>query len=793
MKKVIIALLSYLFTVSLSLAQGTQTLRGTVTEQETGYPMIGVAVSLTSVSPAQIASTDENGEFSFAQVPTGRHELQFQMIGYKDKVLSNILVQQGKETVLAVSLEEVVIETQEVVIKIGKDKTEAINEMSTTSTRQFSVEETGRYAGSLNDPSRMAANFAGVSGANDGRNDIIIRGNSPLGLLWRMDGLPIPNPNHFGSSGSTGGPVSMLNNSHLANSDFMTGAFPAEYGNALSGVFDLNMRKGNNQKREYLGQIGFNGFELGAEGPFTKKSKASYLINYRYSTLGFFKLIGLQFGTGAAVPQYQDLSMKINIPTQKAGRFSLFAIGGLSYIELLDSKKDTTNSETDLYGNGGFDVYYRANTGMAGINHTYFYNTTTSHKLGLVFSGQYNKIISDSLDAVTFTQPFDNFRADRKEGRITFTAQWNKKFNAHNTLHFGTYISRLGYRTSDELYPQHLAQWIELRGSNGSALLSEAFVQWKHKFTDKFSINTGLHGQHLSMNGASALEPRVGFKYQLKTKHSFTLGAGVHNQMQPLLVYFSKTRLSDGSYLETNKDLGFTRALHLVAGYHVAFSEFWRVKLEAYSQYIDKAPVESHPSYFSMLNAGADFVIPDNDSLVNKGTGTNKGLELTLERFLNKGFYMLATTSLFESKYKGSDGIERNTAFNGNYVVNVLIGKEVKLGKRTTFVSDLKATYSGGRRYLPLDLAASLTEQKTVLDYSNPYAQRYTDYFRADVKVEIRKESKSGKFTQLFTLNVQNVTNNKNIFSQAFDRRTQKVVNIYQLGFMPIPQYKILF
>jgi hypothetical protein len=164
-------------------------------------------------------------------------------------------------------------------------KDQAINEMAVVSARSFTIDETERYAGSLGDPSRMAANFAGVTSVSDQRNDIVIRGNSPLGLLWRLEGLEIPNPNHFGSIGTTGGPISMLNINHLTNSDFYTGAFPAEYGNALAGAFDIRMRNGNNQKHEFMGQMGFNGFELGAEGPFSSNSQASYMANFRYSTL----------------------------------------------------------------------------------------------------------------------------------------------------------------------------------------------------------------------------------------------------------------------------------------------------------------------------------------------------------------------------------------------------------------------------------------------------------------------------------------------------------------------------
>lgn len=185
------------------------------------------------------------------------------------------------------------------------------------SARQLSTDEAFRYAGTRSDPSRMAQNFAGVSGTNDGRNDIIIRGNSPVGVLWRMDGIDIPNPNHFSTLGATGGPVSILNINTLKNSDFLTSAFPAQYGNALAGVFDLKLRNGNNEKNEFIGQLGFNGFEFGAEGPLNKNSKASYLVNYRYSMVAALQSIGLNFGTGSATPYYQNSTFKINIPTKK--------------------------------------------------------------------------------------------------------------------------------------------------------------------------------------------------------------------------------------------------------------------------------------------------------------------------------------------------------------------------------------------------------------------------------------------------------------------------------------------
>ncbi len=790
--KLFLNALLFLFLAHASWAQvGTQTVRGTVVDMQSKYQLPGVAVSVVGSEPLIGTVTDENGEFRLENVPLGRHTIKISFIGYSERILPNILVQQGKETALnTIEMEEVVLESQEVVVTGERDKTQALNEMSTVSTRQFSMEETSRYAGSVNDPSRMAANFAGVNGGNDSRNDIIIRGNSPTGLLWRLEGMPIPNPNHFGSLGATGGPVNMLNYNQLSNSDFMTGAFPAEYGNALSGVFDLQMRNGNNKKREYLGQLGFNGFEGGAEGPFSKKSRASYMVNYRYSTLGLFKAAGLNFGTGQAVPEYQDLSFKIDLPTTKYGRFSLFGVGGVGQIKLLDSENDSTKNNSNLYSNDGADVRFGSKMGTVGLNHIYFLNANSFIRSGVTLSYSGNNIVQDSVSLKTY-KPFPNYHGDRGERKIVFTLQYNRKLSARNTLHVGTYLQQLHFNYNEKVYETSLGIWRDLSVNEGNTLLTEVFGQWKHRFNDQLSATLGLHYQHFALNNSQALEPRAGMRWQFKPTQSLNLGAGLHNQMQAMAIYFIKTRLADGSYVSTNKNLGFTRSTHIVLGYDNNFAKSWRVRTEAYYQYLTNVPVEQKSSFYSQLNWGSDYYSPYVDSLVNNGTGYNYGLEITIEKFLSHGFYLLSTTSLFEAKYKGSNGIERNTAFNGNYVFNFLMGKEFRLGQKTVFLTDIKLTYAGGKRYVPIDLALSRQNGKIEYDNSNPYVDKIPDYFRPDLKLAIRRESKS--YTQEFSLNIQNVINRQNVFSRSYSRSEDKIVDKYQIGFFPVPQYRILF
>jgi hypothetical protein len=661
--------------------------------------------------------------------------------------------------------------------------------LATVSARSFNVEETGRYAGSRNDPARMAANFAGVSGANDARNDIIIRGNSPAGVLWRLEGIDIPSPNHFSSLGTTGGPVSMLNNNVLDKSDFMTAAFPANYGNALAGVFDLQMRHGNNEKREYLGQVGFNGFEFGAEGPFSKKSRASYLFNYRYSTLGVFKAVGINFGTGAAVPEYQDFSFKIDLPTLKAGRFALFGVGGLNEINLLGSQTDM--SKPDLYGNFTQDIFNINNMGVAGISHTFFYNSNTYSKITLAASSSSNITRVDSLDRSgvdMVSNPF--FRMNFLTRKYSANAMLNKKLNARNTLTAGIITDLYDIRLVDSV--QILGRFYTRRNTTGVSLLAQAYTQWQHRFSNELTLNSGLHYQNYMLNNTSSLEPRTGLRYQFTPSQALNAGYGLHSQMQALTTYFTQTELKNGQSIMTNKDLGFTKSHHYVIGYDNSLSKNLRLKAETYYQYITGAAVSPRLRSFSSLNVGADFGVPSVDSLMNNGSGRNYGVEFTLEKFYSNNYYFLVTTSLFDSKYRGFDGVLRNTPFNGGYVFNFLLGKEFHLGNKSNILSiDLKFTSAGGRYMTPILLEESRAKGETVLDRDLAYTEKVKDYLRTDLKISFRKNTK--RLTHEWSLDISNVLNTKNVFNKDYNPVSEEIITNYQLGIFPVPQYRILF
>jgi hypothetical protein len=762
----------------------SQTLRGRVLDAFTELPLPGATVIILGSDPLKGTSTNADGEFRFENLPLGRLDIQVSMMGYKPNTLQNLLLSSGRELVVTVRLEEqvYVLDVAEVRPEIRKDQ--PINEMAMVSARSFTIDETERYAGSLGDPSRMAANFAGVSSASDQRNDIIIRGNSPLGLLWRLEGVEIPNPNHFGSIGSTGGPVSMLNNNQLDNSDFYTGAFPAEFGNALAGAFDLKMRNGNNERHEFMGQVGFNGFELGAEGPFSDKRRASYMVNARYSTLEVLSAAGMSFGTGAAIPKYKDISFKLNFPLE-SGRLSIFGIGGDNNIEMLDSQDDDAQ-----FGFSGTDLYYSNRMGVIGVNHVHYLNNEAWFTNTIAVSGIRGK--ADIFD-LSVDPDRESIIEDLGETKYSISTKYSHRFNSQNYLNAGVIFDHFEVDYQGQEFQTEMDDYWYYINATGNMSLARAFAEWQHRFSDELSLSSGLHASYLFLNNTYGVEPRLGMKWEFLPGQSINLGAGLHSQMQMRGVYFSHMLVDTLAqvYKRTNEHLDFSRSLHLVAGYDRLLGEGHRLKAEVYYQYLYDIPVALSRPEFSLVSQGGAFNYWIFNNMENKGIGENKGVELTLEKFLHKGFYYLVTASVFDAGYRGYDGVWRNSAFNNNYVFNALSGYEWAVGERSLLSVDLKMVYAGGSRYLEIDVDRSIAENGTHYKWDEAYENRFPDYFRLNGRVTFRLNGRN--VNQEWALDLQNMTNQENVFTENWNSSLQEVSTSYQMGFMPMMTYRIYF
>jgi len=774
----------------------TQTIRGKVVDatSKSELPAVQIFVFNDSSKVGGVQS-DANGIYKIQNVGIGRVVVKANFLGYQPAIFK-IEVTSAKEVILNFEMEESAVKVDEVVVTASK-KGEVRNEMGVVSARTFTVEETNRYAGSRSDPARMASNFAGVQGSDDSRNDIVIRGNSPMGLLWRLEGVDIPNPNHFAIAGSTGGPVSIINNKMLENSEFYTGAFPAEYGNGNAGVFDLRMRNGNNEKHEFTGQFGFLGTELAAEGPISKITGSSYLFSYRYSTLKLFDALNISIGTDA-VPAYQDGGFKLNFPGQNGSNFSLFGIAGKSSIDILVSSY--TEPSEDLYGDKDRDQYFGSSMKVGGATYTKSLNEKTFIKVVAAHSiteshTHHVMVYRDTSYAIDSLVDQMGYKYIEQKSSLNFTL--NRKLSAKTSMKAGLLLSYYNFDFIDSIRNQSTYQFEQRNFYESGSGFLQGFLQYRVKPSDKLLFTAGLHTQYFAVTGSSSIEPRAGFKWNVKENQSLSFGVGMHSQMQPTYVYFTHTIDSNQKYIWHNHNLGFTRSIHNVLSYDWAVSENLRVKAEAYYQYLYEVPVDVYPSSSSLLNQGSGYDRFFPDTLTNKGTGKNIGAELTIEKFFSKDFFFMITASVFDSKYKGSDGVERNTDFNGNFAVNGLIAKEFKVGKNKNSVltTGTKITYAGGRRYTPADTLASAAASEIVGIDSLRNTKQFKNYFRWDVKIGFRANRK--KVTHELGLDLVNVLSTKNVLSLTYVPNTKDPTDVvrenHQLGFLPLFYYKIDF
>ncbi len=775
--------ITIVFSILLNYAQAQYThgLRGVITDQVLHQPLAGATVTIKDLGRS--TTTDVEGIFRFNNLPIGSYGIIITYTGFKDASLENIAVNAGKETVLSIQLEAMVRTEKEILIKANSKKNKPLNDMSVVSARAFTVEETQKYAAAVNDPLRMATAFPGVLAGDDGNNSIIIRGNSPVGLLWKMEGMDIPNPNHFSEAGNSGGGISILSSQLLANSDFVTAAFAAEYGNALSGVFDLKLRKGNNEKKEYTFQAGLLGLNAAAEGPFSKKYKGSFLVNYRYSTLTLLSKLGV-LNNGGSVTNFQDLSYNIYLPTNNLGTFTLFGFGGLSNENLQAEKDSTTWKEKS----DRRPYRFVANTGMTGITHTLLAGNKINLKTGIGISYTKNSFDEDFIKNDYSVSK--NYKDDYITRKWLFNSTMNYKFSNRLNLRAGVIGSLINFKYY-QLSAEHEGETLlERINTTGNTSTEQAFAQWQYKPSNNFTINGGLHYLHLSLNNTSSTEPRLSAKWNMNGKSSIAAGYGRHSQLQIWGVYFARQQNVDGSFSTPNKNLGFTKANHYVLSYNYKLTKNLLVKTELYYQQLFNVPVSIRDSgTFSTLNIQDGYVL---DPLVNKGKGKNYGVEISLEHYLHNNFYFTLSNSIYQSKYTAADGIERNTRFNGNYIVTFIAGKEfVSANKARTFGVNIKTILAGGLRTTPIDLVASQEKGYTVFKEYDAYTLQNPAYFRTDVRFSMKWNRRN--FTSTLSLDIQNVTNRLNVYNQYFDDTKNKVVTSYQTGLIPILNYKIDF
>lgn len=786
-----------------------QIVRGKIVDTDSQSPLIGTEVIVVGSDPLMGTTTDLDGQFRFDNVPIGRVSLLITYLGYEETFIPDIIVNSGKEVVLAVSMTESVVKMKEVVVIANVEKGKAVNDMALISARSISAEETSRYPGSLNDPSRILSNFAGVVNSPDGGNDLIVRGNSPKYVQWRLEGIEITNPNHFGDQSGVGGGISTLNNNMMGTSDFYSGAFAPQYGQALSGVYDVKLRSGNNEKFESVFGFGLLGTDFTLEGPIKKNYGGSFLVNYRYSTAQLIDELGL-LGEITGVPKFQDASFKVVLPTKFFGTFKMIGLGGKSNLFF----EDVTPALWVLPGNDVADYGIRedfdknANLFNLGVSHSISISENSYLQTNISYARDEIKdqVIEASVinffddqgvferDSVISSQ--ENYKSAIQRSNYQIGTVYNNKISSQHKLQIGSQYSVTSMVNSQSNLQSGNRQFLVDFDENVGVISN--FLSWQYKFNDDITVVSGVHNMNVLFNSKSTIEPRLAMNWKLSNRDAFHVGYGKHSTIESLHNYFAKVEYGAGNFIEPNRDLDVLKADHFVIGYDRKIGEQINAKVEFYYQHLYDIPVENlDTSYYSTINEGLDFRYVD---LVNEGTGTNYGLELTVERNFNNGYYFLANGSLYQSKYKALDGIERNTQYNGNYIANILCGKEFSnLGKRNNQTLNLNAKifFSGGRKILSLlrdedgELAVDPAANR-YWDYDNAYTRKLDDIYTVTISASYKWNRM--KATHELYLTLDNVTNSKRRITEYYDEReSDNIGNDTQFGLFPNLQYRVYF
>lgn len=766
--------LSSMLPAQKAVNQLTQTIRGIVIDRNSSAPLSYVSIGLLDM-PEIGATTDDNGIFVLKNVPLGRHNLQATSVGYETNIFKEILVTSAKEVYLEIPMTENTNELGEVVVVAQTNKNAPLNNMATTGARMLSVEEASRFAGGMDDPARLVSSFAGVV-SSVSNNGISIHGNAPHLLQWKLEDVEIPNPNHFADISTLGGGIlSSLSSNVLGNSDFFTGVFPAEYGNAVSGVFDMKLRNGNNQKRENTFQVGILGIDAASEGPISKKHNSSYIFNYRYSTTSLLNLGGNL--------DYQDLNFKVNFPTKKAGTFAIWGTGLIDKFstdfeknpdkwEFIDDNKDSRAQQYML---------------AAGVTHRYLFSNNALLKTTLATTYSSNDADEDVYDTKGNSTPFLNLK--NQYTNFIFSTSFNRKFSSKHTSKTGFTFTRMHYNMDLTMAPYVGKPLETISQGDGNTNLISGYTSSSISVGDKVTLNLGVNGQLLTLNNHFTIEPRVGVKWQSSSKTSFALAYGLHSRMEKMDVFYVKTAGSNNK--PVNKDLDFTKAHHIMLTYNYAISDNVNLRIEPYFQYLYDVPVIADSS-FSVLNRNTFYV---EDALVNKGKGRNYGVDITLERYLDKGLYYMVTGSIFDSKYQGGDGVWHNTKFNRNFAFNVLIGKEWTMGRnrQNTLGANLKFTIQGGERYSPVDVEATLNhpDKETQYNENKAYSEQFSPMLVTNATVSFRMNKK--KVSHEFAVKSLNTTGFKEYYGHQYNIRSGEIEPYRQATSIPNISYKLEF
>lgn len=774
------------FISSLAYSQSYQTVRGTIKESFTERSIDSVVVTLLSENVKYMETTsDAKGNFVFTNVEIGFYDIQFNHPNYTSFIQPAITVTVSKETVLNSVMENSAKTLDEVEVTFTKERGIPNNEMANSSVFPIEPSDARRIAGGLDDPIRVAGTLPGVTASSSfSANFVSIRGNSPRSLKYQMEGVELPNPTHFARIGGSGGTFTIFSMQLMDKSDFYTGAFSSQFGDALGGVFDVKFKKGNSEQHEMTFQIGSLGVDLGSEGPLSKKNNSSYVFNYRYATVGLGRI------GNPSSPTYQDFSFNVDVPLAKSrAKLQFFGIAGTSD-RTRAALKDSADWKESL---DRTTLYLASTTVTVGGVYKKFVGKKSVFKATVV--GSYSKQ-SDNKDYIQNNFSIINQKINEYTSiPITGALSFKHKFGMRHSNITGLSYNTTAHDWRAEKYSFNQNRQLILMDGSGRSNLFQAYTQSKISLTDKFEILAGVHFLHYDVTNQHTIEPRVSLNYQLNSKHSLSLSSGMHSQVENYATYLYEQTNTMEETVFPNKNLGLAKAIHYIIGYKGKVFTNHRLRIEAYYQQLYNVPVDSFA--FSTINLEE---LSDLRALTNGGTGQNYGIDLGFERYTDNGLYYIFNSSFWRSYYTGVDGIQRSTAFDNKFNLRFIVGKEYKLRASATkngvdrfraFSWNESFNILGGQVYTPLDFVNSKLEQETIYDESLAFTQTGETLLFLDFNFSYTINKKERK--TVWALQIKNLLNNGNALYREYDTVLDKEVVVKSTSFFPNIYYRLEF
>lgn len=764
----------------------TQTIRGFVRDKETGQFLAGAGIRIEALQRSAVS--DENGAFILERVPVGRVHLRVERTGYQPYTPEDLLLLSAKVLFLEIELipDARTLKTTE--IRAAGNAFEPLNALSVVSTRSFTVDETERVAAAIADPGRVALSYPGVQkGEDDTENQIVVRGNAPIGILWRLEGIDIPNPNHFALIGASGGGLTVFSGQLLARSDFSTGGMPAEYGNALSGAFDMHFRKGNDEHREYRAKISLIGLDFATEGPI-RKGQSSYLINYRYSTLGLLNQLGFNLVGERVSNAFQDLSFNLAFKNKDNRRiFTLFGIGGLS--EEHYYPVEAPAERDPAIQNHWEDRVKPANMGAVGATWTFLPDPKSAFKAVAALIGSDIRRMSDTLDLSDGRFRYETQRyTDR---RMALSATYRRQLSPRLSLKTGLIFQQVLFDFFKQTTPRSIepgsstAQALTTTRGEGNTQQAQQYAQLQWRLAERWTLLSGYHLLHLFANNSTAFDPRLSVQYQLSANQRLSAAVGSYSRTLPLMTYYTTDTL--GQYV--NKPLKLLQSRHYILAWHLYARNRLRLSAEAYWQQTRRVPVLSDPaSTYWMLNFSDGF--PD-FPVESKGKGQNYGLDVAVEQRFTKGWFFMLNGSTFRSRFELPTGAVYSSRFDSRFSTSATTGKEFTLRKGRILQLGGRYLYSGGFRYTPYDPVRSAAAGRYIPLESEAYRGQMPAYRRLDLRFAWRFNRPH--YSGLLSLDIQNALNQTNPRSIAYDPVNRSTYIVYGGELVPVLGFQVDF